>query len=87
MSGPFETEREARQSPGACAVYAAFEADPGPGRIGAPNLRMLLDAVAAAGVQVGAYDIRILEWLAGWEPATCAVVAGLIARASQRGQE
>ena len=42
---------------------------------------MLLDACADAGSQVGAYDLRILHWRANYEPATCAVVAGLIARA------
>ena len=31
---------------------------------------------------LGAYDRRILGWLARWEPTTCAVVAGLITRAS-----
>lgn len=29
---------------------------------------------------LGAFDDRILSWLANWEPETCAVVAGLIAR-------
>jgi hypothetical protein len=81
MTGPFTTEREARQSPAARAVYEAFDADPGAGKMTAPNLRMLLDAVTSAGIHVGAYDVQILEWLAGWEPATCAVIAGLIRRA------
>ena len=31
---------------------------------------------------MGAYDRRILAWLAGFEPQTCAVVAGLITRAN-----
>jgi hypothetical protein len=81
-SGPYETEDHARETPEVRAVRAAFDADPGPGRMAPHNLRMLLDAVAAAGVQVGAYDVRILEWLAGWEPPTCAVIAGLITRAA-----
>ncbi len=46
------------------------------------NAAMLTDACAAAGVELGAYDRRILRWLAGWEPTTCAVVAGIIARAA-----
>jgi hypothetical protein len=29
-----------------------------------------------AGVQLGAYDQRILLWLAGYEPSTCAAIAG-----------
>jgi hypothetical protein len=78
-AGPYETEADTRAV--TRAVYDAFGADPGPGKMTAPVLRMLLDAVGAAGVQVGAYDVRILEWLAGWEPSTCAVIAGLITRA------
>lgn len=33
------------------------------------------------GVQVGSYDQRILDWLAGWEPQTVEVIAALIDRA------
>ena len=35
----------------------------------------------AVGVELGACDRRIVAWLSGWEPQTCAVVAGLIDRA------
>lgn len=52
-------------------------------RITAANLDMLTDAVNAAGVQLGDYDRRILDWLANYEPATCAVIAGLITRAAE----
>ncbi len=85
--GPFQDERQARELPEVQAVYEAFRADPGAGKMTAPNLRMLLDACTAAGVRVGAYDVRILEWLATWEPATCAVIAGLIIRAGEPVQE
>lgn len=34
---------------------------------------------------VGAFDARILAWLAGWEPETCAVIAGLVTRAHAAG--
>ena len=47
------------------------------------NQRMLLDALAAAGVYLGAYDHRIVEWLATWEPQTVAVIAAWVQRASQ----
>ena len=50
------------------------------------NQRMLLGALAAAGVYLGAYDHRIAEWLAGWEPSTVAVIAGWVQRASEGGQ-
>jgi len=45
------------------------------------NHRMLCEALAATGVQLGAYDHRIVSWLAGFEPETCAVVCGLTTRA------
>ena len=47
-----------------------------------PNLVVLLDACRAAGVELGAHDKLIIEWLARYEPSTVAVVAGLIRRAA-----
>jgi hypothetical protein len=77
VSGPFQTEREARGS-----VQHILASPPGTGVWGAGNLRLLEDACRAAGVQLGAYDYRILVWLTAWEPSTCAVIAGLITRAA-----
>jgi hypothetical protein len=78
MTGPFETEREARE--------ASWYAKQGQfGAIDAANYAMLADACARAHIDLGAYDWRILEWLAKYEPATCAVIAGLIARAAGPG--
>jgi hypothetical protein len=74
--GPYQTEREA-----AGAVRAIHAAAPGIS-LAAGNHQMLTQACAAAQVQLGDWDRRILTWLAGWEPATCAVVAGLIWRAA-----
>jgi hypothetical protein len=79
VSGPYETEREA-----SAAVQHILDSQPGTGAWGDGNRQLLEDACRAAGVQLGAYDYRIVLWLAGWEPATCAVVAGLITRAAQR---
>jgi hypothetical protein len=76
MTGPFETEQEARDAARLAGVQ--FVA----GQIRDTNLRMLLDTLNAAGVQLGAYDRRIVEWLAEYEPATCMVIASLIARAA-----
>jgi hypothetical protein len=85
VSGPFETEDQARELPAVRAVYEAFRADPGTGRM-APDCRSILDAACqAAGVDVGAYDDRILTWLSQWEPQMCAVIAGLITRAFEAG--
>ena len=77
MSGPYETEREAR-----AAVQHILASPPGTGAWGDGNRQLLEDACRAAGVQLGAYDYRILLWLAGWEPTTVAVIAGLIGRAA-----
>ncbi len=84
--GPFETEADATRTAAVQAVFAAFDADPGVGKMRPMNHRMLDEACTAAGIDLGAYDQRILLWLASWEPQTCAVVAGLITRAHQAGR-
>ncbi len=78
MTGPFGTEREAREAAKASAGGAAN---------GNPNLSMLLDACLGAGVQLGAWDARIVEWLAGYEPSTCAVIASMLIRAHRAGKD
>ena len=76
--GPFGTEREAR-------VAALADTGPGDATLSAANRRMLDEACSAARVPLGAYDRRILAWLASWEPSTCAVITGLIARSYDAG--
>jgi hypothetical protein len=49
----------------------------------AEQLAVLLDALA--GVELGAWDESILEWLAGWDWPTVATVASLIKRARRVG--
>jgi hypothetical protein len=71
MSKPYETEREAR-----AAVAHITPSPPGTGAWSDGNRQLLEDACRAAGVQLGAYDYRILMWLAGYEPSTCGVIAG-----------
>ncbi|NLU68474.1 hypothetical protein [Streptomyces sp. HNM0574] len=44
---------------------------------------VLLAELDAAGVHLGTYDARIVQWLAGWDWSTVAVVASLIRRAAQ----
>jgi hypothetical protein len=80
--GPFGTEAEARGSLVHLLAGATLSE-----QVSIPdrNHRVLGQALAAAGVELGAYDERILGWLAGFEPATVAVVAGLIGRAYQAG--
>jgi hypothetical protein len=84
MSGPFETEQQARELPTVRGVYEmASRGRSVPGTMAGLNLNMLLRACTDAGLKLGAYDVHILGWLSDWEPQTCAVVCGLILRASQ----
>ena len=80
-AGPFETERQAAESPSVRAIYEAFDRNPHVGGMAWHNHRMLDQACTAARVELGAYDHRILAWLGGWEPSTCAVIAGIIRQA------
>ena len=81
-SGPSDTERQVHHTPAVRAVYTAFDADPGTGKLAPHNQQMLLSACEAAGIELGTYNRRMLGWLAGWESATCAVIASLITRAA-----
>ena len=83
-AGPFETQRDAHAVPAVQAIYAAMEATSGV--MGDLNHRMLDEACRAAGAGLGAWDHRVLLWLAGYEPETCAVIAGLITRAHAAGR-
>lgn len=79
--GPFESEQQARETPAVRAVFEAYAANPGVGRMAGHSHQLLLRACSAASVDLGAYDRRILAWLGGFEPTTCVVIAGLISRA------
>ena len=74
----YNTEEEARVAFGAVS--------PANSPTTARNRGRLRAAVATAGVELGAYDDRVLVWLAGWEPEVAEVVASLIERASARRQ-
>ena len=80
---PCETERQARAD--VAGVYAQCERSSRRGVMGEANLAYLREACDQASVTLGAFDARILAWLAGWEPETCAVVAGLVTRANAAG--
>jgi hypothetical protein len=62
---PFETEARAR-----AAARHITSQPPGTGAWQAGSHRLLCEALAAAGVELGAYDHQIVQWLAGWEPQT-----------------
>ena len=71
MTGPLQTAADARSLP---AVAAILNGDP----VAYPegNRAMMSDALAAAGVKIGAWEARILlRWLPQFEPTTVAVVA------------
>lgn len=85
-TGPFETEAAARENPAVQDIYAAFRAGPGMGRMAPNTSALLVDACLMAGVELGAFDRRVLAWLSGWEPETAAVIAGLITRAHAAGR-
>ena len=73
-AGPYDTERE--------AAAAVRHITGRPAEAWGPGLhKELEDACTAAGVTLGSYDQAILLWLAGWEPSTVAVIAGIITRA------
>ena len=80
--GPFESESQALATPAVQAVYRAYDAGTTSLHDGAADL--LLSACERAGATLGAYDRRILLWLAGFEPQAAAAVAGVIVRAAAR---
>lgn len=82
-SGPYETELQALAD--VAGIYARSRQSNRRGTIDEANLARLRDACERTGVAIGAFDARILAWLAGWEPQTCAVMAGLVTRAYAAG--
>ncbi|MFI0406651.1 hypothetical protein [Actinomadura sp. 3N508] len=74
--GPYETEQQAAET-----TRDAYAHPHVPGHMGAANRARLAAACEAAGVELGAYDLRILGWLAIWEPEVVASIAGIISRA------
>ena len=77
LNGPFETEREA-----VAAAHEVVRPEYGWSILRKSQNRFVLgQACEAAGVELGAYDRQILDWLSGFEDSVCAVVARLVARA------
>lgn len=81
--GPYQTAAEVAAEPLVRDTHLIARAG---GDMDTENQRRLLAACQDASVQLGAYDRRILAWLAGWEPETVQVVIGLISRAAQGGR-
>lgn len=78
-NGPYETEAEVLSLPDVRAAYSAL-------RMQEVNRLALSNALHAAGVNLGSYDLSVLDWLTNWEPQTCAVIAAWITRAGQHEQ-
>jgi len=51
-------------------------------RVPLPEVRALLDQ-ALDGIELGAYDVRIVDWLKGQDQPTIVTLASLILRARQ----
>jgi hypothetical protein len=80
--GPYQTEAQARERTAVRSIYDAAHASTRRGVMAEGSHRLLEQACTATSAELGAYDRRILAWLADWEPQTCAVIAGLITRAA-----
>lgn len=80
--GPFETEAEAR-----AAAHKIIPPEPGWSILSEDQHRELLEQICAeSGVELGAFERRILGWLANWEDATCTAIAAIITRAHEAGK-
>lgn len=84
VTGPFETRADTR--PATRAAYEAARESGRRGVLGEQGHRLLCEAISAAGVELGAYDHRIVQWLAGMEIESAAVFAGIIIRAYEAGR-
>jgi hypothetical protein len=88
--GPYGTERDTYDSPltvaldtNRCGCESSTEH-----RIAVRDLQLqhLIATCDDRGVALGAYDVKILTWLAGYEAATVQVVIGVISRAYAAGR-
>lgn len=85
-AGPFRSEQQVRGLPAVQEAYAAATVGRR-GELARHGHKILCEALTAARVDAGEYDHRIVMWLAGFnDPKACAVIAGLITRASKAGR-
>jgi hypothetical protein len=71
-NGPFETERKTRT-----AAHEVVRPEPGWSILRKSQDRFVIErACEAAGVELGAYDRQILDWLSSFEDSVCGVIAG-----------
>lgn len=92
MSGPYNTSTEALTDAEQLlqVVRAVDPGGPMTPAIRAARRQAAVDHVtgvlAAAGVELGAYDQRIAAWLAVWDADTVQVILGWVERARDAGQ-
>lgn len=87
-NGPYETEAEAHA--GARPLLAAMglldRGENAADEVAGARVHYLMDAVAATGVETGAYEQQIGAWLGeSAEPETLAVIVGWVKRAHAAG--
>jgi hypothetical protein len=82
------SEAEALALPPVRAIYEAARKATRRGVLSEGNAAMVRETLAAAKVDLHAYDERIVDWLAGWEPHVVAAICGWIQRAhGETGEE
>jgi hypothetical protein len=79
---PIKTEAAAQKLPEVAAIYAQAREQRRRGAFHDGNRTMLAGALEGAGVDLGGFDVRVMEWLCTWEPTTVAAVTGWIRRAA-----
>jgi len=84
--GPFETERQALATRAAAIIRAAFDAHPGVGAGDPEALKVMTDACAECGVDLGRMDLSTLQDIAWRETFEVVSLAGLIRRAFEAGK-
>lgn len=82
MPGPYDTEAQAHTDVAAAVDFGL----PARGFTGSPLRAYLTASLVESGVELGEYDARIVDWLAGWEPATVQVIVGWVTRAHAAGR-
>ncbi len=83
MSGPYDTEEQAAAE---LLPRVALHPDVRPEIAETIKTDHLLTRCADAGVELGAYDRRIIAWLGRWEPPTAQVIGAMIGRAYAAGR-
>jgi hypothetical protein len=86
MTGPYRTRNEVSRSPEVRAIRAAYEQDHRDGVIIQGCLDLLTGACQQAGVELAAFDHRILHLAASAGTHESAVIADLIRRAYEAGR-